>query len=77
MDLLEQHQTENCYPTDSGKADTIQVVDTENDHYPHGEAVDLALGESVLAVVLTLEEGDAWVVEQSLVAGLGWEVDQE
>lgn len=59
MDLLEQHQTENCYPTDSGKAYKIQVVDTENDHYPQGEEVDLELGESVMAVDLTLEEGYA------------------
>lgn len=71
VDLLEQHQTENCYPTDSGKEDMMQVVDIENDHYPHGEEVDLALRESALA------EGDAWVVEQSLVVGLAWEVDQE
>lgn len=77
MDAVEQHLTENCYPTDSGKVDTIQVVDTENDHYPQGEEVDLALGESALEVVLTLEEGDAWVVEQQLVVGLAWEVDQE
>lgn len=74
---MEQHQTENCYPTDSGKVDMNHVVDTENDHYPQGEEVDLALGESALVVVLTLVEGDAWVVEQSLVVGLAWEVDQE
>lgn len=55
----------------------MQVVDTENDLYPLGEVVDLALGESALVVVLTLEEGDAWGVERRLVVGLAGEVDQE
>lgn len=77
MGLLE-HQTEDCFPTDSGKVDMIQVDETENDHFLQGVDEDLAWGESVLVVVVqTLEERYAWAVEQPWVVGLAWEVDQE